>query len=135
AIACAAMEMGTASGTAVAERVAGYLGGIADEVALAQVDAFDPLELVSSGDPYTIEQAAQDAGARNPRWVPLISSASTASVGVYLGTHAAAEAARVVFRCGLWPAALELWGIAPDDPKAKQWESAKWKDGQLVMPA
>jgi len=135
AIACAAMEMGTASGTAVAERVAGYLGGIADEVALAQVDAFDPLELVTSGDPYTIEQETQDAAARNPRWVPLISSASTASVGVYLGTHAAAEAARVVFRFGLWPAALELWGVAPDDPRAKQWETAKWKDRQLVMPA
>jgi CO/xanthine dehydrogenase Mo-binding subunit len=27
-----------------------------------------------------------------------------------------------------------LWGIAPNDPKAKQWETARWKDGQLVMP-
>jgi CO/xanthine dehydrogenase Mo-binding subunit len=108
AITCAAMEMGTATGTAVAERVAGFLGGIADEVALAQVDVFDPLELITSGDPYTIEQETQDAAARNPRWVPLISSASTASVGVYLGTHAAAEAARIVFRFGLWPAALKL---------------------------
>ena len=49
-------------------------------------------------------------------------------------THSAAEAARVVFRFGLWPAALELWGIAPTDPRAKQWQAARWKDGQLVMP-
>jgi CO/xanthine dehydrogenase Mo-binding subunit len=34
----------------------------------------------------------------------------------------------------LWPAALELWGIAPNDPRAKQWEVARWKDGQLTIP-
>src|SRR5262249_37230906 len=50
------------------------------------------------------------------------------------GTHPAAEAARVVFRFGLWPAALELWGIAPNDPRANQWEKARWKDGQLILP-
>jgi CO/xanthine dehydrogenase Mo-binding subunit len=52
----------------------------------------------------------------------------------HVGTHAAAEAARVVFRFGLWPAALELWRIAPTDPNAKNWQAARWKDGQLVMP-
>jgi CO/xanthine dehydrogenase Mo-binding subunit len=51
-----------------------------------------------------------------------------------MGTHAAAEAARVVFRFGLWPAALELWGVTPDDPTANQWKAARWLDGQLVMP-
>ena len=39
-----------------------------------------------------------------------------------------------MFRFGLWPAALELWRIAPTDPRARQWETARWKDGQLVMP-
>jgi CO/xanthine dehydrogenase Mo-binding subunit len=34
----------------------------------------------------------------------------------------------------LWPAALELWGVAPTDPKAREWPAALWKDGQLVMP-
>jgi CO/xanthine dehydrogenase Mo-binding subunit len=66
--------------------------------------------------------------------VPAISSATTASIGAHIGTHAAAQAARVVFRFGLWPAALELWDIAPTDPKAGEWEAARWKDGQLVMP-
>jgi CO/xanthine dehydrogenase Mo-binding subunit len=131
---CAAMEMGTGIGTAVANRVAAHLGRVADEVAVAQVEAYGPLALVTSGDSYTITQETQDAQARNPRWVPAISSASSASTGAAMGTHAAAEAARVVFRFGLWPAALELWSIAPNDPKAKQWETARWIDGQLVMP-
>jgi CO/xanthine dehydrogenase Mo-binding subunit len=69
-------EMGTGLGTAVANRVAAYLGGVADEVALAQIDAFGPLALVKSGDPYTIDQKTQDAAARDPRWVPEISSAT-----------------------------------------------------------
>ena len=66
--------------------------------------------------------------------MPAISTATRASTGAQIGTHAAAEAARIVFRFGLWPAALELWRIAPTDARARQWEAARWKDGQLVMP-
>ena len=40
----------------------------------------------------------------------------------------------MIFRFGLWPAALELWRIAPHDPRAKDWAKASWKDGQLTMP-
>ena len=65
---------------------------------------------------------------------PAISSATSASIGAHVGTHSAAEAARVIFRFGLWPAALELWRIAPGDARAKDWTKAQWKDGQLVMP-
>ncbi len=134
AIHCDHVEMGTAIGTALANRVASHLGGVADEVSIARVDAFGALALVTSGDAHTIDQATQDAAQRNPRWVPAVSSPTTASIGAHVGTHAAAEAARVVFRFGLWPAALDLWRIAPTDPRAKQWEAARWKDGQLVMP-
>ena len=131
---CDGAEMGNGIGTAVANRVAGHLGGVADEVAVMQVDAFGPLALVTSGNPYTMDQKTQDAAERNPRWVPAISSATFASIGAHVRTHAAAEAARIVFRFGLWPAALELWSIAPTDPRAKQWQAARWKDGQLIMP-
>jgi CO/xanthine dehydrogenase Mo-binding subunit len=127
-------EMGNGLGTAVANRVAVHLGGVADEVALAQIDAFGPLALVKSGDPYTIDQKTQDAAALDPRWVPEISSATAASTGAHVGTHAAAEAARVIFRFGLWPAALDLWRVAPNDPRAVQWQSARWQDGQLTAP-
>jgi CO/xanthine dehydrogenase Mo-binding subunit len=27
-----------------------------------------------------------------------------------------------------------LWGIGPNDPRARQWEAARWKDGQLIKP-
>jgi len=134
AIRCDGVEIGTGIGTAVANRVATHLGAVADEIALARVDAFGPLRLVTSGNPYTMDQKVQDAAARNPRWVPAISSGTGASTSAHVGTHPAAEAARVIFRFGLWPAALELWGIAPNDSRANQWETARWKDGQLVVP-
>ena len=111
--------MGNGIGTALANRVAIHLGGVADEVSVARVDSYDALALVTSGDPYTMDQKTQDAAEKNPRWVPAISSATSASIGAHVGTHAAAEAARVIFRFGLWPAALELWGIASTDPTAK----------------
>jgi CO/xanthine dehydrogenase Mo-binding subunit len=126
-------EMGNGIGTALANRVAQHLGGMADEVSVAHVAAFEPLGLVTSGDPYTIEQKAQDAAEKNPRWVPVISSPTSASIGAHVGTHAAAEAARVIFRFGLWPAALELWRIKPADPRAKDFDKVRWKDAQLVL--
>jgi len=128
-----AVEMGNGIGTSIANRVAIHLGGIADAVTVAQIDVFDALGLTTSGNPYTITQATQDEAARDPRWVPAISSATSSSIGAHVGTHAAAEAARVIFRFGLWPAALELWGIAAADPRAKQWSEAFWQDGQLLM--
>lgn len=134
AIYCDHVEMGNGIGTALANRVAMHLGAIADEVSVARVDSYDVLGLVTSGDPYTMEQKTQDRAEKNPRWVPAISSATSASIGAHVGTHSAAEAARVIFRFGLWPAALELWHIAPNDSRAKDWVSVQWKGGQLVMP-
>jgi CO/xanthine dehydrogenase Mo-binding subunit len=130
---CDHVEMGNAIGTALANRVAMHLGAVADEVRVADVGAFDPLGLVTSDDPYTIDQKTQDAGEKNPRWVPSISSATSASIGAHAGTHAAAEAARVIFRFGLWPAALALWRIPAHDPRAKDWTKARWKDRQLIV--
>lgn len=130
---CDHVEMGNGIGTALANRVATYLGGIADEVAVARIDTFDALGLMTSDDPYTMKQAAQDVAQRNPRWVPAISSPTSASIGAHVGTHAAAEAARVIFRFGLWPAALKLWRIAPTDSRAGHWSETRWKDGQLVV--
>jgi CO/xanthine dehydrogenase Mo-binding subunit len=130
---CDHTEMGNGIGTALANRVAIHLGAVADEVSVARVDTYDALGLVTSGDPYTMDQKTQDAAEKNPRWVPAISSATSASIGAHVGTHSAAEAARVIFRFGLWPAALQLWRIAPSDPRARDWAKAQWKDGQLIV--
>jgi CO/xanthine dehydrogenase Mo-binding subunit len=131
---CDHVEMGNGIGTALANRVAPHLGGIADEVAVSQVGAFDALGLVTSGDCRTMDQKTQNAVEKHPRWVPAISSPTSSSVGAHVGTHAAGEAARVIFRFGLWPAALELWRIAATDPRAKDFAKARWKEGQLTMP-
>ena len=127
------VDMGNGIGTALANRVATHLGGVADEVTVHDVHTYGPLGLVTSGNSYTMNQATQDAAAKNPRWVPAISAATFASNGAHVGTQAAAEAARVIFRFGLWPAALDLWGIAPTHPTAARWEAARWKDGHLLM--
>lgn len=128
-------EMGTGVGTALASRVALHLGGISDEVAVAQVGVFDALGMITSGDSYAMDQKTQDLLEKNPRWVPAISSATSASIGAHVGTHAPAEAAKVIFQFGLWPAALLLWKIAPTDPRAKDFAKAQWKNGELTMAA
>jgi CO/xanthine dehydrogenase Mo-binding subunit len=131
---CDHVEMGNGIGTALANRVAIHLGAVAGEVSVARVDTYDALALVTSGNSYTMDQKTQDAAEKNPRWVPAISSPTSASIGAHVGTHAAAEAARFIFRFGLWPAALELWHISPADPRAGDWSLARWKDRQLSIP-
>jgi CO/xanthine dehydrogenase Mo-binding subunit len=128
------VDMGNGIGTALANRVAIHLGAVADEVTVHDLENYHPLGLVTSGNSYTMDQATQNAMAKNPRWVPAISAATFASNGAHVGTQAASEAARVIFRFGLWPAALALWGIAPTNPVARQWAAAHWKDGYLLMP-
>ncbi len=82
-----AVEMGNGIGTALANRVATHLGRVSDAVGVAEIDAFDALDLVTSGDPYSMTQAAQDEAAANPRWVPAITSATSASIGAHVGTR------------------------------------------------
>lgn len=69
-IRCDGVEIGNGIGTAAANRVAAHLGGVADEVALAQFGTFVPLALVTSGDSYSMNQKTQDTAARNPRRQP-----------------------------------------------------------------
>ena len=51
-----AVEMGNGIGTALANRVAAHLGGVADEVTVAQVDVFGALELVTSGEETELDK-------------------------------------------------------------------------------
>jgi CO/xanthine dehydrogenase Mo-binding subunit len=106
---------------------------MADEVYVAQIDAFDELGLVTSGNPYAITQAEQDEASKNPRWVPDISGATSASNGAHVGTQSAAQASRVIFRYGMWPAALALWGIPKNDPRRFLFEEAFWQDNELIL--
>ena len=127
------VEMGNGIGTAVSRRIEAILGRAASAVAVARIDTYDELELVATSDPHTITQDQQDAAAKNPRWVPEISTASAASIGAHVGTQASAQAARIIFRFGMWPAALALWGISPSDPRAFLFEQAFWQGEDLIL--
>src|SRR5262249_33648828 len=104
-----AVEIGTGIATALAVRVADRLGHAADEVRLAVLSGWDALRLVVAANPFTITRAQQDEAAKNPRWVPDIAQDTTASISAHVHTAVAAEAANVVLRFGLWPAARAIW--------------------------
>jgi CO/xanthine dehydrogenase Mo-binding subunit len=128
-----AVEMGNGIATALARRIEIVLGGAVSAIAVAQTDTFNELGLITTGNPYTITQEEQDQAAKNPRWVPGISSATSGSIGAHVGTQAAMQAARVIFRFGMWPAALALWGISADDPRQFLFEEAFWQVDKLIF--
>ena len=109
-VASSAVEIGTGLSTAIAVRAADHLGACADRVTMGALSEWKPLRLITSGDPFTIGQPAQDAAAANPRWVPRLNVSTYASIGAHVHTHVVAETARIIYRFGLWPAAVALWG-------------------------
>ncbi|AET89487.1 aldehyde oxidase and xanthine dehydrogenase molybdopterin binding protein [Burkholderia sp. YI23] len=127
-------EIGTGSSTAQALAVAKWLGKPAVDVHMAVTDWSD-LPVVSSGDPYIMSQAEQDRLSANPRWSPTYASPASATNSAYYYTHATREAARAVFRQGLWPAAMALWGQGIGGGQAASFvvriEDARWVDGAL----
>ena len=94
------------------------------------------LPVETSGDPHAMSQADQDRLAKNPRWSPAYASASSASNSAYYFTHTTREAARIVFRHGLWPAALAIWGAGVGGGQAASLvvrpEDARWTNGHLT---
>jgi len=128
-VAASTVEMGTGISTAVAVRVADHLGRSADRVILDMTGpVWAPLGLVTSGDPLTMSQQEQDEAAEDPRWVPVITSRASASVGAPVTSHAVAQAAYALLRYSLWPAAQAIWQaggtVAFDD--------LRWIDGALT---
>lgn len=128
-VAASTIEMGTGVSTAVAVRVADHLGHSADRVTLnATGSLWAPLGLVTSGDPLRMGQQEQEAAAANPRWVPVITSRASASVGAPVATHAVAEAAYALLRYSLWPAARAIWQSGDN----VNFDDLTWVDGKLT---
>ncbi|GGD92289.1 xanthine dehydrogenase family protein molybdopterin-binding subunit [Caballeronia grimmiae] len=127
-------EIGTGSSTAQALVVAKWLGKPASEVHMAVTDWID-LPVVTSGDPYIMSQAEQERLSANPRWSPAYMSPASATNSAYYFSHATREAARVVFRHGLWPAAMAIWSQGIGGGQATSFivriEDARWVDGKL----
>ena len=129
------IDMGTGMATSQALLAADYLGQPAAEIKTGETD-WAELALTTSGNPYIISQAEQDAALQNPRWVGKLSSASSATNSSYYQGHATREAARLLFNHGLWPAALHIWsqgiygGLA--NPYVVRRENAHWSEGKLT---
>lgn len=132
AVTSQAVEIGTGIATALAVRVADRLGVAAHEVKLGVLDGWDVLGLTAPDNPFTLTRAQQEAGAKNPRWVPDIAQDTTASISAHVHTAVAVEAANVVLRFGLWPAAQAIWGRAAG--KAPRVEDVRFVDGRLTAP-
>jgi CO/xanthine dehydrogenase Mo-binding subunit len=128
-------EIGTGMSTSQAVAVAKWLGRPASEVRVA-VTEWPDLPVVTSGDPYLMSQADQDRLSANPRWTPSYASPSSATNSAFYFTHSTQEAARAVFRYGLWPAALAIWGQGLGGGQAApfvvRFEDARWVDGRLT---
>jgi CO/xanthine dehydrogenase Mo-binding subunit len=130
------MEMGTGTGTSQAVVVGDILGSMADEITLAEIDAWETMKQVQTDNPYFISQPRQDEMEKNPYWTPVIGMASAASMSSYYQTHATKAAAKVLYRHGLWPAAVSIWSdkyfngnLAAFDVKP---EDGRWVDGKLT---
>ncbi len=135
-VASQAVEIGTGISTALAVRVGDKLGTAADAVTLGVLDLWDVLALVTPDDPFIITREQQDKAARNPRWVPDVAQDSTASISAHIHTAVAAEAANVILRFGIWPAARAIWSTGPFGGQAAgeflRFEDIRFVDGNLT---
>ncbi|WP_205589631.1 xanthine dehydrogenase family protein molybdopterin-binding subunit [Chachezhania antarctica] len=130
------IEMGTGITTALAARAARRLGQLATTVRTDEPAHWDPLQLVSSGNPWGISQADQDEASKNPRWVPQISSPASASIGAHVNAAAVDQAAEVIRRFGLWPAAQAIWSEGQlggqQAGEFVTYADLRWSDGALT---
>jgi CO/xanthine dehydrogenase Mo-binding subunit len=129
------IDIGTGSATAQAALCAQSLGRPADEVRTGVVD-FPELPMHTSGNPWIISQADQDAAQADPMWTPNLFSPTSASNSAFYIAHATREAARRIFEHGLWPAAQAIWregaGGGQFEPLLVRREDARWVDGRLT---
>jgi CO/xanthine dehydrogenase Mo-binding subunit len=98
--------------------VARILGRPPDRMSYGVVE-WPEMPLTSTEQPFTTPQATEDELQRNPRWTPTFVSPMATSNSAYYFGHATREAALVLLRYGIWPAARAIWSrgdrqIAPD---------------------
>lgn len=106
-------EIGTGATTGQQVMVRNILGVAPEEVTFG-VTEFASLPLVTNFEPYTTTQEQQDALVKDPRWVPFLLPAMSASNSVYFIGFGTRQAARFLLENALWPAARAIWreGVA-----------------------
>jgi len=120
----AAHELGPGVTTSQGAIVARMLGRAPDPAQDGVVE-WPEMPLTSTELPFSTPQATEDGLQRNPRWTPTFMSPMATSNSAHFFGHATREAARVLLRYGLWPAARAIWNrggaqavpsaIGPDD--------------------
>ena len=130
-----AHEIGTGSTTSQLLAVEPFLGRPADDVDFA-VNKWDTMPVHTKDEPYTTPQDKEDELARDPHWVPRMVSPVSASNSAYYFTHATQQAAELLLKLALWPAAQSIWSgksgggqFLPGTVTASQLE---WRDRMLV---
>ena len=127
-----ANEIGAGTIVAQAVMVGDILGRAPDRTSFGVVD-WPEMPLTSTEKPYTTPQDRENELQRDPRWTPSFSSNVAASNGVYYYGHSTRQAAQVLRRFGLWPAALAIWTQGADAAKARlaRYEDATFADGKV----
>ena len=130
-----ASEIGAGATTSQMLVVQPQLGRPVDEVEFS-VQHWPQMPVHTEDNPYEISQDEEDALARDPTWVPRITSPRSASNSAYYFTHATQQAAQMLLRLGLWPAALSIWsegaGGGQTGPEPVALAEARWTGGMLT---
>ena len=125
------VDMGNGSATTLALATAAQLGRNADQAHMGDVEAFAPLRDAFASHPKSgsdhhkqhklTRTRASAPGAVDPwqdaHYTASFSMSSSACLTAFHQVHVVAQAAGVLFRTGIWPAACVLWQINPDDPQ------------------
>ncbi len=115
------VDMGQGSATVHALAPGKALGRNADHIVTGQTEVFHALKLVGS------TKMQPD----NPRWTPTVWNSTKATAGVGRWMHATEEAANVLFKAAIVPAARAIWGAAADKISASD---VYWSGGRLSAP-
>ncbi len=131
------MEMGTGTQTSQAVVAQRYVGRLAHDVVMAEVDKWSSLQQFESYNPYFISQEQQDEASKDPRWTPVVAMASSASQSSYYQSHSTEVAARILFRHTLWPAAVSIWKASYFNSRYAaidfgDIDNARWSGGKLT---
>ncbi len=133
-----AVEMGTGAQTGQAAVMSKYLGHGADIMNLTEVKTWDALQMQATKSPYAMTEDYVKQMQQNPRWVTTKVFDSAASNSAYFQSKTTENAAKIIFRYGLWPAAKAIWsklyfsGSQYADINFGAPEEATWVDGKLT---
>lgn len=113
------VDMGQGSATAHALATSKALGRNADDVDTGRTDIFHELQLVGG-----FEKQPE-----NPRWTPIVWNSTKATAGVGRWLHATEQAADILLKTAILPAARSIWGAMADKIGA---EDVSWNEGRLA---